>query len=502
MEENNQFDSKYVLNLVSKIVAINTQNTKSKILTGIKKILNEDLLQIVDNYAPHNFNEIHSRLLYTLEKFKDFIIFSKLIGKNTVALGGAFSSGKSSFINSLIKQKLLPAEIDPSTSVPTYVMYGDNNRAIGINIFDNELELNYDDLKNITHGFSKEYNINFGHLLETIFVETEGMPVRNISFLDTPGYSKPESGNYSQRTDEHIARNQLNSANYILWFVSAEDGTITNDDIEFIKTLNKEIPIAIIVNKCDKRKEEEVKNILGHIKETLENKGIFPVDIIPYSCRYPDKFGRKRVEDLLQGWDRENYESTFPRDFKLSFLECYDFYQEKLMEEEKRLHWVNVTLTLTDNAETISNLNFIKNDITILIQSLKQKIRKLKDMQNKFFMELKAIGDEYGIKLPEPSQMEFLDVGKINLRNVLKDYKKNNNIKDEGSYHLLLNNLSNLFDNNYTLLGTNKHKKKLVNLLKDELNKIEKENLNIVGNKKHKNIIIETITHSIREIIN
>jgi len=38
--------------------------------------------------------------------------------------------------------------------------------------------------------------------------------------------------------------------------------------------------------------------------------------------------------------------------------------------------------------------------------------------------------------------------------------------------------------------------------LKDELNKIEKENLNIVGNKKHKNIIIETITHSIREIIN
>jgi len=37
MEENNQFDSKYVLNLVSKIVAINTQNTKSKILTGIKK---------------------------------------------------------------------------------------------------------------------------------------------------------------------------------------------------------------------------------------------------------------------------------------------------------------------------------------------------------------------------------------------------------------------------------------------------------------------------------
>lgn len=108
--------------------------------------------------------------------------------------------------------------------------------------------------------------VTLGHVLENIFFSTPLHKYDNIAFLDTPGYSKPDSEKYSAKTDEQIARGQLNSSNYILWFVQADAGTITEEDIKFIKTLREDIPKLIIVNKADKKNLKDLQSIMEKSK--------------------------------------------------------------------------------------------------------------------------------------------------------------------------------------------------------------------------------------------
>ena len=64
----------------------------------------------------------------------------------------------------------------------------------------------------------------------------------------------------------------MNSSNYILWFVQADAGTITEEDIKFIKTLRQDIPMLIVVNKADKKNLSDLKDIITKIKSTLDIK--------------------------------------------------------------------------------------------------------------------------------------------------------------------------------------------------------------------------------------
>ena len=50
-----------------------------------------------------------------------------LLSKNIIALAGLFSSGKSSFMNSLLKtgEIVLPVDSNPTTAIATYVLQGE-----------------------------------------------------------------------------------------------------------------------------------------------------------------------------------------------------------------------------------------------------------------------------------------------------------------------------------------------------------------------------------------
>ncbi|MBK7300531.1 MAG: hypothetical protein IPI79_09330 [Moraxellaceae bacterium] len=69
--------------------------------------------------------------------------------------------------------------------------------------------------------------------MRSTFLTTPDFAWHNLALLDTPGYSKPESKDWNARTDEQIARAQLNSAQFIVWVVSIDGGTISEDDLNF-----------------------------------------------------------------------------------------------------------------------------------------------------------------------------------------------------------------------------------------------------------------------------
>ncbi len=235
-------------------------------LEKIKKIIDEKIPEKLKRNAPADYYELYMDFKYEYEKLKNYILYSALIGKNIVALGGAFSTGKSSFLNTLNGENALPESVNYSTSVPTYIVSGEEYNVQVINIFDAKINIQLKDIKKIAYGFGKvEDNDNnvitketiLGHILQSVFLSTPKQKFSNIAFLDTPGYSSPQEDLF--KNDELISRGQLNSSNFILWFIDVDSGTITKSDLDFIKTLYKEIPKLFILSKSDKKPDKELE---------------------------------------------------------------------------------------------------------------------------------------------------------------------------------------------------------------------------------------------------
>ena len=53
-------------------------------------------------------------------------------------------------------------------------------------------------------------------------------------FLDTPGYSKADAEHH-HHSDEKLAINQLSKADYLIWLVNAKNGTIRDEDLQFLQ---------------------------------------------------------------------------------------------------------------------------------------------------------------------------------------------------------------------------------------------------------------------------
>ena len=109
--------------LLKNIIRFSETNKPSVNLSEIEKIIFTELPAQLEKNAPPNFPEVYFDFKQEYERFKDFILYDKIIGKNVVALGGGFSSGKSTFLNTLIEDEILPSDITPSTSVPAYLVH-------------------------------------------------------------------------------------------------------------------------------------------------------------------------------------------------------------------------------------------------------------------------------------------------------------------------------------------------------------------------------------------
>lgn len=425
--------------LLKRIVSpVNSISLKGD-LSAIDRLISNELPAALKDNAPANFPQLYFDFKQEFERFKEFMLFDKLIGKNVVALGGGFSSGKSSFLNSILGEKILPADINPSTSVPAYLVNGKENVSVyGINTFGSRVEMEIEDVKAISHGFGKldenDSEATLGHILDSIFISSPLQPFENIALLDTPGYSKAENADYSAKTDEKIARAQLNSANYIMWFVQADSGTITQEDISFLESLNKDIPKLIIVNKADKVTEEDLAVIVQKIKDVLNVKGLQYVDVLTYTRKKGRNCDREKILAQLDEWNKCVYESRFAYNFKVLFTRCKEYYDSRIDEEAKRLNRLNKSLTLSENDVITECLTSLIGEIKRSKQRLTEHKETLKKLQDEFFSEIKRIGDIVNIQMPKPSEIDLIRDKKSNPKDVIDQYcdkhgiKRNNDI--------------------------------------------------------------------------
>ena len=451
--------------LLCAIIKQHTSGNQFKVdLSKIEEIIYKKIPDTLKKNAPEDFYELYIDFKSEYKKFRDFILYDKLIGKNIVALGGGFSSGKSSFLNTLMGKSVLPADIDPSTSVPTYIVKGEKHEVMGINVFDTKVQMLPRDIKKIAHGFGEvedednekvTNSVTLGHVLENVFFSTPLHKYDNIAFLDVPGYSKPDSETYSAKTDEQISRRQLNSSNYILWFVQADAGTITEEDIKFIKSLRDGIPMLVILNKADKKNLTDLKNIIAKIRTILDIKGVRYVDVLAFTCK-PEQIeddGLKafieddanKLREQIESWNCKIYESNFAWIFKKLFVRCKDFYENEIDEESRKLTRLNTSITklAAENieAEILEPLQLMVKEAQMNVNELKYISKELKNLQDEFFTEIKFISDVVNIDMPEPSEIDLLQDKVLNPLQLIEKYKKEKGIQLDNSVVDMLQNI-------------------------------------------------------------
>ena len=282
----------------------------------LKQYFNNNLgLLKKGNVLAHD--QIGLDFIHEMENFYKFCMLPEIADKVIVGVGGAFSAGKSSFLNGILGRKVLSVAIDPTTSIATYLIHGEQQKIAAVLKNSQQLDLSLEQFKNLTHHAEQELH-ELAVNIDLILLTQPEQRWPNLAFLDTPGYSNHEDIEQGL-CDAHIAKVQLNDVQCLIWLVSADQGVISQSDIDFLKTIRSDIPKLIVMSRADKKSPEDLTEIKKLTQYTLAQHQIEAIDVLVLSARQPEKFDRKLLDGYLTQWSSKSQESRIIENFNLYF---------------------------------------------------------------------------------------------------------------------------------------------------------------------------------------
>ncbi|AXM95281.1 dynamin family protein [Pseudomonas plecoglossicida] len=247
------------------------------------------------------------RELQALEaSLENLALFPDLANKTVVGVGGGFSAGKSRLLNTLLGVDLLPESLEPTTAIPSFICQGEDG-IVALNTFNQKIGLNRDGLQAITHAFTSQYRdsldeaFGFAHVLKLLMLHCARFAWRNLAFLDTPGYSKADAQD-SEQADETVALRQLTEADHVMWLISAKNGSIRQDDLAFLRSLDHPRPIFFVVTQADLVCSTAIDTILERTAQAIEASGIACAGLMAWAAPLGDEQGAQVAGDDIRAW--------------------------------------------------------------------------------------------------------------------------------------------------------------------------------------------------------
>lgn len=222
----------------------------------------------------HYLDELHKIIKSNLSskdiiKNIDFFEISDSI-KNCellIPVIGAFSSGKSTLINSFIERSLLPVGITPETALAAELHYSKNEHIEAIKADDSIDEYEINQMGVVTQNAQKYKSLK-------IFIESEQIKaIEPLILVDMPGFDSPLDS-HNQAIMEYLDK----GVHYIA-LTSIEDGTITRSmerQLLDIKEYGRDL--SFFVSKSNLRADTEVQEVVSVVEEQLEE--LFDEEII------------------------------------------------------------------------------------------------------------------------------------------------------------------------------------------------------------------------------
>ena len=224
------------------------------------KIIKEQLKEIS---LPHQEMENMEHIAFNL--LINQIELEKGNSKVEVGVIGSFSSGKSTFINSLFGESVCPMSVKPTTSSITKFFYGYKKKITinGKEITQEEYENYSKHLKGDTKNTETHY-IEYAYPFERL---------SSIVLYDTPGFNNNLNNN-----DTEVTMKTLESVDVIFFIIDISKGAIDKISVERLRKL-KNKRMYCIVNKSDLKSLSAIEKI----KEEIISERIF-LEVIEYSA--------------------------------------------------------------------------------------------------------------------------------------------------------------------------------------------------------------------------
>ncbi|WP_239746713.1 MULTISPECIES: dynamin family protein [unclassified Mammaliicoccus] len=293
----------------------------------------------------------------------------------TVSFVGHFSAGKSTLINNVIGQNILPSSPVPTTS-NTAQLIASNQNSISVNLNDNQYTVvqEQEDVKKLNTEDRE---------VESIEIEfTSDKFNKGFTFQDTPGVDSM-SDNHRESAFQYLL-----TSNYV--FYTVDYNHVQSDmNFNFIKSLNKlDIPVILVVNQIDKHDDEEISF------EIYKN----------------------RVNKALKDWNL-NVEEVF----------YVSKFETKYNEKEKFNHFIHeLDKNRKEHQHFIERVtNYIKNDqLEYIKNNMEDILSEIDSTEETFDEDYKAYKEKYNVQ-NEHSLIQNKDEFRQNLKDTRKEILDN-----------------------------------------------------------------------------
>lgn len=238
-----------------------------------------------------DFLERKGKILSLMEEMKEFYVakddarevsivesWMKNLNENefSIVVVGEFSAGKSTFLNALMGDKLLPSYTKETTATINFLRHKEKNGGqVGgcVHYRDGHTE-SFTDISEATikRYVSTDSDVAVANDVEylELFLDSDFLK-DNVTLVDSPGLNGV-ADKHKDITEEQIEKSSAG----IFMFRAEQPGS--KSDFDFLKNLKEKVnTVFYLINKIDRIKAyegESVESVIQHIKESY--KGQFP----------------------------------------------------------------------------------------------------------------------------------------------------------------------------------------------------------------------------------
>ncbi|MGD0276534.1 MAG: dynamin family protein, partial [Syntrophales bacterium] len=223
------------------------------------------LVHFVQNVSQEILSTIHQicNSLKIISLNRQIEVCQGLVDKTPlidVAILGQFKAGKSSFLNSLIGQQLLPVGVIPVTTVITRIRYGEKERVVVSHFDGTTSEIALSDLDEYTSEAKNPANQKDVNVVDIELPSLEDYA--GLRLVDTPGLGSVFK--YHMETSE----NWLPEVGAAILAISA-DRPLSENDVILIRELLQYTPrVVLLLTKVDLLSTDQQKEVVQFFKDT------------------------------------------------------------------------------------------------------------------------------------------------------------------------------------------------------------------------------------------
>jgi GTP-binding protein len=280
-------------------------------------------------------NDLNDPSLHISEQIKDNLnlLIDTLNEPPLIAVIGQFSSGKSTFLNALLGQDILPSGLTPVTAKAVRLKFAKMPLLSVKFINGSESLLASSDLAELNKLVEQVSGM-------TLYAPSEIL--KEINFIDTPGL------NSLRDADTKETKNTLKKVSGAIW-LSLANNAAKASELESIKEILKanDLKAICLINQKDKLSEDELENLLKHAGQTY---GELFEDIIAISSKQALLGITNNDKGLLEASNfnealKAIKECFLDKSFKENFIKVRAKKIVKLLTNEQEKH-----LEIYDNA--------------------------------------------------------------------------------------------------------------------------------------------------------